>query len=108
MNAEGGRFDQANLAQVAAFEGIFAQVLEGIFVFQGELNGRRAVGLVEFLVVLVGVNAVKEDLEILVALGLGRVGAFFEYGLDVLFGLLALPDLAFGRDPRSGAARRRC
>ncbi len=90
LDAEGGGLDQANLALIAAFEGVFAQVLEGVFIFEGEADGRGRVEFVELFVVFVGVDAVEEDVEIFVPLGFGGVGAFFDEGVDAGFGLFTL------------------
>ncbi len=90
VDAEGGRLNQPDLPLLAALEAIFAQVLERLLVVQHQAHGRWRAGLEQFLVVAVGLDAVQQDVEILIALSLGLVLARLFEGLDVLAGLFAL------------------
>ena len=89
MDAEGGRLDQADLPLLAAFEAVFAQVLERLFIVQHQAHRRRGAGLEQFLVIVVRVDAVEQDVEVLVALRFGLFLARLFEGHDVLAGLIA-------------------
>lgn len=71
MDAEGGRLDQANLALLAAFEPILAQMFQGFVIIERQTQGGRRAILVQVFVVLVGNDAVQEDVEEFVTLGFG-------------------------------------
>lgn len=68
MNTEGGRLDKANLTLLAAFEPVLAQVLEGVIILKGQAKGGRCAGLEQFFVIFVRVNAIQDDIKVLVAL----------------------------------------
>ncbi len=89
VDTEGGRLDEANLALLAALEAVLAQMLERLFVLQRQANRRRRAGFEQFLVVVVGVDAVEQDVEVFVPLCFGLVFARLFEGHDVFAGLVA-------------------